>query len=110
MSAVLPPLKGPGAIDQQARLAMHRKRIVLLGKLAVSAALLWVVYRKIPLAEFRDRIAAIAPLPQDRRFDDPAWRRPPFDLIAQSFLLQQQWWHAATTGVQSGSCSRTTSS
>lgn len=42
---------------------------------------------------------AIEPLPQDHRFRDPAWRQPPFDLIEQCFLLQQQWWHAATTGV-----------
>lgn len=42
---------------------------------------------------------AIEPLQQDHRFTDPAWRQPPFDLIAQSFLLTQQWWHAATTGV-----------
>ncbi len=42
---------------------------------------------------------AIEPLPQDHRFDDPAWEKPPFNLLAQSFLLTQQWWHAATTGV-----------
>ena len=42
----------------------------------------------------------IVPLPQDRRFDDPAWRTPPFDLLYQSFLLTQQWWHNATTGVR----------
>lgn len=42
----------------------------------------------------------IAPLPQDRRFDDPAWRRWPYNLIYQGFLLQQQWWHRATTGVR----------
>jgi polyhydroxyalkanoate synthase subunit PhaC len=41
----------------------------------------------------------IAPLPQDRRFSDPAWSKPPFNLWYQAFLLQQQWWHNATTGV-----------
>ncbi len=42
---------------------------------------------------------AITPLPQDHRFDDEAWWTTPYGLITQSFLLNQQWWHAATTGV-----------
>lgn len=50
-------------------------------------------------AQNPDASPAIEPLPQDRRFSDPAWKQPPFDLIAQSFLLNQQWWHAATTGI-----------
>lgn len=43
--------------------------------------------------------STIAPPPQDRRFADPAWQKSPFDLISQAFLMQQQWWHAATTGI-----------
>lgn len=41
----------------------------------------------------------IEPLPQDKRFLGEAWGRFPYDLIYQSFLLTQQWWHNATTGV-----------
>jgi polyhydroxyalkanoate synthase len=41
----------------------------------------------------------IEPAPQDRRFGDPAWQAPPFHALAQIFLLQQQWWQQATTGV-----------
>ncbi|WP_421998574.1 PHA/PHB synthase family protein [Roseovarius confluentis] len=40
----------------------------------------------------------IDPLPQDRRFVGEAWKQWPFNLWSQSFLLSQQWWHAATTG------------
>lgn len=41
----------------------------------------------------------IEPLPQDRRFADDAWRGWPYNLIYQSFLLQQQWWHNATNDI-----------
>lgn len=41
----------------------------------------------------------ISPLQQDDRFSDDAWQMPPFNMIYQGFLLQQQWWHNAVTGV-----------
>jgi len=44
--------------------------------------------------------ACIEPLPHDHRFDHDGWRQYPFNLIYQSFLLQQQWWFNATTGVR----------
>lgn len=43
---------------------------------------------------------AIEPLPQDQRFDDPAWQRWPFNLYYQSFLFAQQWLYNATSGVR----------
>nr|WP_232313671.1 hypothetical protein [Sphingobium sp. TCM1] len=46
-----------------------------------------------------DTAPAIEPLPQDRSFADLAWKQPPFNILSQTFLLNQQWWHAATTGV-----------
>jgi polyhydroxyalkanoate synthase subunit PhaC len=39
----------------------------------------------------------IRPQPQDRRFAGQEWERPPFNLFAQAFLLNDQWWHNATT-------------
>jgi polyhydroxyalkanoate synthase len=42
----------------------------------------------------------IKPQPQDRRFAQPEWEAPPFNLMAQAFLVGEQWWHNATTGVR----------
>ena len=42
----------------------------------------------------------IEPLPQDRRFNAEGWRKAPYDLLYQSFLLGQQWWHNAMTDVR----------
>ncbi len=47
----------------------------------------------------RDAAPAIEPLPGDRRFRSPSWRNWPYNLMCQSFLLSQQWWANATTGV-----------
>lgn len=42
----------------------------------------------------------IEPLPQDRRFRSDEWQRYPFNILWQSFLLNQQWWSNAMTDVQ----------
>lgn len=41
----------------------------------------------------------IEPLPQDKRFTADEWQNWPYRFIYQGFLLTQQWWHNATTGV-----------
>jgi polyhydroxyalkanoate synthase len=41
----------------------------------------------------------IEPLAHDARFSGAAWQTWPFNAISQAFLLQQQWWHNATSGV-----------
>src|SRR5450631_1428945 len=44
--------------------------------------------------------SCIEPLPQDRHFVVAEWQKPPYNFMYQAFLLQQQWWHNATTGIR----------
>jgi polyhydroxyalkanoate synthase len=46
-----------------------------------------------------DTPPCIEPLAQDRRFSEVVWRQWPYNLVSQSFLLTQQWWHNATTDI-----------
>ncbi|HEY9058655.1 MAG TPA: alpha/beta fold hydrolase [Aurantimonas sp.] len=43
--------------------------------------------------------ACVESPPNDKRFCDSAWQVSPFSVIHQAFLLQQEWWHHATTGI-----------
>lgn len=47
-----------------------------------------------------DTPLCIEPLPQDSRFAHESWQRWPYAFVHQAFLLNQQWWHNATTGVR----------
>ncbi len=35
---------------------------------------------------------SIAAKPEDHRFSDPAWQKPPYNLLVQSVLLGEEWW------------------
>lgn len=47
-----------------------------------------------------DAPGPVEPLPGDQRFREPEWKKFPFSVYAQSFLLSQQWWYVATQGVR----------
>jgi len=44
--------------------------------------------------------SVIKPQPRDRRFAKPEWESAWFNLLAQSFLLGEEWWRKATSGVR----------
>ncbi len=42
----------------------------------------------------------IKPPETDRRFAGRDWELPSFNLLAQAFLLSENWWHSTTSGVR----------
>jgi polyhydroxyalkanoate synthase len=86
-------------LDWLAHLAFSPGKQQELARKLLRKALRFALYAA-RFAAHPDCPPAIEPLPQDIRFDDPAWQRWPFNLWQQSFLLAQQWLHNATTGVR----------
>jgi polyhydroxyalkanoate synthase len=41
----------------------------------------------------------IKPPAGDRRFTGPDWELPAFNLLAQAFLVTEQWWHSTTSDI-----------
>lgn len=74
------------------------RQMLLVGK----ALRKWTRFAAIALDPVTpaEKVPYIDPLPQDRRFLAEDWGNWPFREISQAFLLQQQWWHNATTGIQ----------
>jgi polyhydroxyalkanoate synthase subunit PhaC len=85
--------------DWAAHLTFSPGKRALLAEKAIKKTLRFSNYAARHSAS-ADIEPCINPLPQDRRFADPGWRQLPFSLIYQSFLLTQQWWHNAVTGVR----------
>lgn len=75
------------------------KRLQLVDKAARNAVRFGSYVRR-SVVEGASAEPCIEPLPQDHRFDSEEWRKWPFNLIYQAFLLHQQWWHNATTGLR----------
>jgi polyhydroxyalkanoate synthase len=75
------------------------KQLQLCQKALRKSLRLWHYAATCALAE-RTASPCIEPLPNDKRFRADAWRAWPYNIIHQGFLLQQQWWHNATTGVR----------
>ncbi len=58
----------------------------------------WLVY--VAQAQQSGCSPCVKPMVQDTRFAHPRWQDWPFNAMSQSFLLTQQWWHDAATGVR----------
>ena len=69
-----------------------------LGMQALASLMRWLQYSASAVHGSPDE--PVQPLAQDKRFADPAWHAWPYNLYCQGFLLIQQWWHRATSGVR----------
>ena len=83
--------------DWAAHLCLSPSKMLELGMQAAGAWQRWIAYGS----------GAVRPLAQDKRFNGPEWHAWPFSLFSQEFLMAQQWWHRATTGVRGVSAHHT---
>lgn len=74
------------------------KQLELAGKAVQGWASLGAFCQRASLA--RDGDGGIERIPPDKRFAGSAWQRWPFNGTAEAFLVAQDWWETATTGVR----------
>jgi polyhydroxyalkanoate synthase len=85
-------------VDWIAHLGLSPAKQAELARKAWRKAYRLALY--LPRSLDKDAPWCIEPLEQDRRFSHPDWRLYPFNVIAQSFLLTQQWWYNATSEIR----------
>ncbi|MBU0603958.1 MAG: alpha/beta fold hydrolase [Gammaproteobacteria bacterium] len=86
--------------DWAIHLAMSPGKCLDLARLALSQTRQLAHYAgECMMAGPTQAHTCVAPPKQDRRFSAPEWQQWPFNLMHQGFLLQEQWWAAATHGV-----------
>lgn len=95
-----PAALAEACFDWFINLAIAPGKQMQLGQKAFRKSLRLSHYLATCLTLQGDATRCIEPLPNDRRFKDEAWEGWPFNIIHQSFLLQQQWWHNVTTDVR----------
>lgn len=84
--------------DWALHLLLSPSKQVELAVQAHSNLLRWMQYSA--RAAFGCPSGALQPLAQDKRFNGPEWQSWPYNQLSQAFLLTQQWWHRATSGVR----------
>ena len=97
-NGISPAAVGMAQFDWLAHLAVSPAR---QADLQASAWRKWVSWLQHASQSWSGECApCIEPVASDRRFSDPAWQQPPFSGLAQGFLLAQQWWEEAGSGVR----------
>ena len=84
--------------DWASHLAGAPGRLIELGIEAVKLSASFAQFATRSLAA--DAKPPFSPQAGDRRFNDPAWMKPPYVLWQQAFLAQEAWWRSATREVR----------
>nr|WP_315203461.1 alpha/beta fold hydrolase [uncultured Albidiferax sp.] len=84
--------------DWLVHLAVSPTKHAELIESALRKSLRWWQY--LPQSLLGGCPPCVEPAQRDRRFAPPEWNAPPFASLAQAFLLQEQWWQEAVTGVR----------
>ncbi len=98
-AGISPAAVALASLDWAVHLASSPGKQMELAQKAVRKAIRFALYAARAVAE-PGCPCCIEPLPQDRRFAAEAWQQQPFSFVYQSFLLTQQWWYNATTGIR----------
>lgn len=85
-------------MDWALHIASSPAKQIALGQKAVSSMAHWGDY-VAGAAAGRSPPPVAEPHAGDRRFSAREWSFWPFNAMAQGFLLTEEWWNAATTGV-----------
>ncbi|MGF1612168.1 MAG: PHA/PHB synthase family protein [Kiloniellales bacterium] len=96
---ISPAAVGQAFADWLVHLAISPGKQAELQHKALTKALRFLVFTA-HCACGQETANCVAPLRHDKRFQGEAWQAPPYRFSYQAFLLLQQWWHGATTGVR----------
>jgi len=95
---ISPAAVSAAMLDWWTHLMASPAKQLALGESAVQKSLRWWLYLHETAAGHCT--PCITPAPQDKRFTREQWQQPPYHALAQGFLLWEQWWREATTGVR----------
>jgi polyhydroxyalkanoate synthase subunit PhaC len=85
-------------MDWLVHLAVSPAKQVELGSSALRKSIAWL--NGLARSGWPHAAHGVESPPDDKRFGHPEWQQPPFSALAQGFLLAQQWWGEATSGVR----------
>lgn len=89
------------AIDWAMHLLLSPGKQLDLAQLSFDQSLRYAGYLQCAMGsrDIPQEQHCVTPPSFDKRFKDSAWQRWPFNALHQGFLLADEWWRAATTGI-----------